>query len=239
MVKMYAYEGKMMSVGQACKLCGLAVNTVRGRMNRYGCTLEEAITMPKGKYLPKYDYHGELLTREEIADRAGVSVKSLAGYMYRYGLTAVEAADFLIACDAEYDYAGGRKTLKAIAETGHINLYSLYTMVVLQGMAPEESERRAIVSTGKITPCAVARTLCGEIFNGVVPELLGFREDDRGVYHFGSVFYRYEVSFPNPGRAQMTAIYRDPEHGEYISSVWDYAITKDSIQYKGRRETWN
>ena len=238
-MKMYAYEGQMMSVGQACKLCGLSENTVRGRMDRYGCSLEEAIKMPKGKYLPKYDYHGEQLTREEIAARAGVSVKSLAGYMYRYGLSAVEAADFLIACDAEYDYAGGRKTLKAIADITHINLYSLYAMVVLKGMSPDEIERRAIVPGGKISTFSVARTLCGEIFNGVVPELLGFREDNRGVFHFGSVFYRYEVSFPGPKCARMTAIYRDPERGEYISSIWDYAITKDSIQYKGRRKTWN
>lgn len=232
--KMHAFEGTMITVPQAAALTGVPENTIYDRMRRTGCTLEEAVYMTRGKYSRLYEFRGEKLSRAEIAERAGVSVSALAGYMYRYNMSPAESAEFLIAIREEHEYNGEKLSLRRIADISHRNLYRLYTLVVQHGMSPEQAVLAASRPKGKMTRYIAARMLCSEIFSGSAPEELGFTEAHDGSYSFGTGWYRYEVSFPAPGAARLTAIFRDPENGDRLSSAWDYRITRDGIQYKGR-----
>lgn len=231
----YPFNGRMVTIGQASVITGISDNTLRKRM-KHGMTLQEACDMKFERGLPSYDFHGEKRTKSYIADAAGVTMSTLSGVMYRHGLTPGEAAEYLIACKQEYPYKGRTINLIDLANNVKCRQYSLYSLIVENGMSAEAAVAAAKGSEGVMTKCKAARKICGEIFACVIPEEVHFRKHSDTHYSFSSELYRYEVRFSSPLRARLTAFFRDPECGDSVSTMWDYEINRNSIKRIGRTE---
>lgn len=232
----YPYKGQMMTITQASNISGLSETTLRKHVKRQGMTLQEACELPLQRGLPRYAFHGMKLTKAEIAELAEVNTSALSNVMYRYGISPGEAADYLIDCRKEYPYNGKTVTLTELENITKCKRYSLYNLIIKQGMSAEAAVAAAKGSDGVMTKCKAARKICGEIFAGVIPEEVHFRKHSDTHYSFSSELYRYEVRFSSPLRARLTAFFRDPELGDSVSTMWDYEINRNSIKRIGRAE---
>lgn len=235
--KMMPLNGEMMTIHRASTLYGVPENTLRDRVAG-GMTLQEAVDTP---YVPKgsplYSYNGERMTKKEIAAKTGTSLTMLSSVMYRYGFNPGEAADYLIACNKPIEYKGKTMTLHDFARSTKRKCHSMYIMICKNGMTPEEAIATTEVKHGGMTRTRAARLMCGEIFSAIAPEEVDFRQQNEQLYTFESGLYRYEIRFASDRRATLTAIFKDPEHGDIISAVWLYSINEHGIVRTGRGNT--
>ena len=92
---LHKYNGEWQSLNEIATRCGIAVTTLRRRMDQ-GDTLKKAIQTGPGRQAKRHEVHGEALTLMEWAQRCGVTYGSFQRYKLAHGLSVGETvAHFL------------------------------------------------------------------------------------------------------------------------------------------------